>query len=203
MIARSFYFLRHGETDANVQKILQGSTNTPLNDNGRAQAELAAIILKSQPIDRIVASPLLRAAETAEIVNRLLNKPLTFDARLQERHFGIYEGKNPEQIEQWKIENNYLNPPLEPETGYAILPDGEGYTPFRTRIVDAMREALLEHASENVLFVSHGAVFMTLHKHLLNENVKTKNANPYHFDYQADKWCLNCLVTQYEKNNAK
>ncbi|HEY1095889.1 MAG TPA: histidine phosphatase family protein [Alphaproteobacteria bacterium] len=198
MIARSFYFLRHGETDANVQQLLQGSMDTLLNDNGREQARLAAQILKNHPIDRIIASPLKRVIETANIVNQILQKPIEFDGRLQEKCFGLYEGKNREQIEQWKKDNNYIDPPIEHQTGFPAPPQGENYETFSGRILNAVMDGLAKYPDENVLFVSHGGVFTALHFHFWENIVKTKNAHPYHFRYAPEKWHLECLVTPYK-----
>ena len=87
-------FLRHGQTDWNVQGLFQGRTDIPLNETGRAQArEQAATLLSHQPpVDVIYASPMLRARETAEIVQQALGAPIYFDERLVERCFGSLEG---------------------------------------------------------------------------------------------------------------
>jgi broad specificity phosphatase PhoE len=73
--ARSFYFLRHGQTAWNVEGRFQGHTDIPLNELGLTQAHDAAKILALCPIDMIVASPLIRARRTAEIVSEQLGNP--------------------------------------------------------------------------------------------------------------------------------
>jgi broad specificity phosphatase PhoE len=88
----SFYFLRHGQTTWNVEGRFQGHTDIPLNDIGLSQAQDAATILARCPVDLIVASPLIRARTTAEIVAAHLGKPLLMDDALKERHFGAFEG---------------------------------------------------------------------------------------------------------------
>src|ERR1041384_5399555 len=90
--ARSFYFLRHGQTAWNVAGRFQGHSDIPLNELGLAQAYDAAKILANCPIDLIVVSPLIRARRTAEIVSEQLGKPLLLDDELKERHFGASEG---------------------------------------------------------------------------------------------------------------
>ena len=80
--ARSFYFLRHGQTAWNVAGRFQGHSDIPLNELGLAQAYDAAKILANCPIDLIVASPLIRARRTAEIVSEQLGKPLLLDDEL-------------------------------------------------------------------------------------------------------------------------
>src|SRR3954467_15333441 len=88
----SFYFLRHGQTKWNAEGRFQGHTDIPLNDIGLSQAHAAAAILARCPVDLIVASPLIRARTTAEIVAAQLGKPLFMDDELKERHFGAFEG---------------------------------------------------------------------------------------------------------------
>ncbi len=94
------YFVRHGETEWNRQLRVQGSTDIPLNETGRAQARDAAARLSDAAPDLIVASPLLRAFETATIIGASLG--LTHpaaDPDLVERNYGEVEGLDHRQIE--------------------------------------------------------------------------------------------------------
>ena len=86
------YIMRHGRTDWNVERKLQGHTDVPLNEEGRQMAEEAAVRYKEVSIDTCYCSPLVRAKETAEIVLRDRNIPIWFDDRLVEMGFGEYEG---------------------------------------------------------------------------------------------------------------
>ena len=99
------YIARHGQTDWNVARRLQGGTDIPLNATGRAQAKDAGADLKSRniKIDQIISSPKLRAAQTAEIINENIGAPLIHDERLRERCFGELEGQIIPEIteEQW------------------------------------------------------------------------------------------------------
>jgi len=89
---RAFFFLRHGQTDWNRDGRYQGTTDTPLNEMGSAQASVAAGALAAMPIDRIVASPLIRALKTAAIVAEALHVPIHVDRGLRERNFGSFDG---------------------------------------------------------------------------------------------------------------
>ena len=71
----AFYYLRHGETDWNRDRLCQGHTDIPLNETGRSQAESAKVRLQDCEIATICCSPLARARETAEIVNQALGHP--------------------------------------------------------------------------------------------------------------------------------
>jgi len=71
-----FYFLRHGQTDWNLQGRLQGHTDIPLNATGLDQAHAAADMLADQGIDIIVSSPLVRALKTAAIISERIDRPI-------------------------------------------------------------------------------------------------------------------------------
>ena len=86
------YIMRHGETDWNKIKQLQGKSDVPLNDFGRMLARKTAEALEKVPFDLVITSPLSRARETALIVKGEREIPLIEDARIEEMSFGIYEG---------------------------------------------------------------------------------------------------------------
>ncbi|MBO4592414.1 MAG: histidine phosphatase family protein, partial [Eubacterium sp.] len=86
------YIIRHGKTDWNVMHKLQGKTDVPLNDEGRAMAEQAREEYQDVHFDIAFCSPLSRARETAEILLRGRDIPIITDDRLTEMSFGIYEG---------------------------------------------------------------------------------------------------------------
>ncbi len=90
---RPFWFLRHGQTDWNIDSLAQGRTDIPLNPHGLAQARAAAEQLRDRAITRIVTSPLARARVTAEIVGAALGLPVEIVPELQEVAFGIREGQ--------------------------------------------------------------------------------------------------------------
>ena len=111
--------VRHGETDWNATHLLQGSSDIPLNDNGRAQARAAAPKLaRIAPVARIVSSDLSRALETAHIFADAMGAEVVTDARWRERSYGVWEGlpedvrkrDHPEEHERWA---NGLEPDVE------------------------------------------------------------------------------------------
>src|SRR5690606_10907779 len=94
MLTRTpFYFLRHGETDWNRRRIMQGHTDTPLNACGVEQAKSIARDIADLEIATICCSPLLRARQTAAEVNAPLNRPVVIIDALKECAFGVYEGE--------------------------------------------------------------------------------------------------------------
>ncbi len=89
-----FYFLRHGQTEHNKERICQGHADVPLNDTGLSQAGAAADILaRVQPV-AIKASDLIRVRQTAAPIAKLLGLDIQTDPRLRERAFGIYENQS-------------------------------------------------------------------------------------------------------------
>lgn len=106
---RRIYLIRHGQTDWNKEQRFQGQTDIPLNMTGRAQARSLRKALQDQmPFDRIVASDLQRARETAEIINAGYAAPLILDPAFRELCFGKWEGMIFKDIkEQYPLEAKY------------------------------------------------------------------------------------------------
>jgi probable phosphoglycerate mutase len=192
MLPASFYFLRHGETDWNREERLQGHTDIPLNETGRAQAQAAAPLMGALPFDRIIASPLSRAHETARLVNAG-GKPLHLDAGLKERHFGTLEGVvfSDAQAMRRKLAEEGL--PIE-DTGYPCPPGGETYDAFRDRVLGALRGNMERYAGEKLLFVAHGGVYRVLRRSLLGDIAQSANVHPYLFEKSSDGWRLESLL---------
>jgi broad specificity phosphatase PhoE len=171
-----FYFLRHGETVWNKQGLAQGRTDIPLNQAGRDQADQARPLLDGHGMARIITSPLSRASETAEIINRTLNLPMDYHSGLMERSFGPFEGQ------PWTPAWYHGGP-------------GEGAEPepaFVERIMTTLVE-LLERPGP-LLLVSHGGVFRIVADLLCAlPEARSANAVPFRFDPPADgetRWTL-------------
>lgn len=86
--------IKHGETDWNKEKKLQGITDIPLNENGKKHAELVAgkILEAKENPTAILSSPLMRAKQTAEIFSKMLKLQVTYNSDIQEVNFGTLEG---------------------------------------------------------------------------------------------------------------
>ena len=93
------YVTRHGETDYNVQKRYTGSTDIPLNAKGIYQAEELANKLSDIKFDIIVSSPLLRAKQTAEIIQKSYDVPIDIINEFSEINVGVYEGLTREEAQ--------------------------------------------------------------------------------------------------------
>ncbi|SHH94044.1 probable phosphoglycerate mutase [Butyrivibrio fibrisolvens DSM 3071] len=89
-----WYFVRHGETEWNKERLFQGATDVPLNDTGRDQAREAASRIQKKGISfkKVYSSPLGRAIETAELITGIKRDEFVIDERIKEMFFGELEG---------------------------------------------------------------------------------------------------------------
>ena len=168
----SFYFLRHGETDWNKARRLQGMTDVPLNTRGEEQAELARLVAGGLDLKSIAVSSLSRARRTAEIVNRDLGLAMTPYDALREFDVGPYEGSTDGSwLDHWFADGLVEGP--------------ESFSDFRKRVLGGMVEALmLDHP---VLIVAHGGVFWALQRMLgFAELMHIPNAVIAHFQPPAE-----------------
>ncbi|MGO4593743.1 histidine phosphatase family protein [Leifsonia sp. 2TAF2] len=146
--------VRHGQTDWNLAKRIQGSSDIPLNATGRAQAETTGRALAGGRFDAIYASPLSRALDTARIIadHVGLGEPGRL-AAVAERQYGEAEGLTGEQIlARW--------PDGTP------VPGRETRDQVVARALPALRELGEQHPGENVIVVSHGGVISSLVRHV-------------------------------------
>jgi broad specificity phosphatase PhoE len=184
--AHDFYFLRHGQTDWNVEGRFQGHTDIPLNKLGLAQAHEAARLLASRRIDLTVASPLIRARKTAEIVAERLGMPVVFDDELKERHFGAFEGLIVNHVKaQFGLQ------PHERLVRH-LPPDAEQWHDTRARTVRVMGKWLDRHPGQMLLFVSHAGLFDALYETILGSRIEPKHV-PYHWHHDGQRWTCEML----------
>ncbi|WP_043497586.1 histidine phosphatase family protein [Georgenia sp. SUBG003] len=154
MTAGTVILWRHGQTDYNAARRLQGQSDIPLNHAGVRQADLAATALAALEPTRIITSDLDRAVSTAQaLANRTGLQP-SADARLRERSFGEWEGLTQEQIKaSWPEAFAAWRQGREPEGVGA-----ETRRDCATRVAAAVQEAAAELDDGDVLVVvGHGA----------------------------------------------
>jgi broad specificity phosphatase PhoE len=151
-----FVFLRHGESIGNAQSRWQGQSDYALTEKGRAQARALAERWKSESVrfDLVIASPLSRAKETAEIVASTLDAKVEFDPILLERHIGEMEGLTAEEVRK-RPQPPYVTP-------YdSIGGAGEGDWALFLRAGQALHR-LLRRPAGSYLIVSHGGLLNQL-----------------------------------------
>ena len=145
---RKIVLWRHGQTTWNVERRFQGTTDIPLDDTGVAQAERSARLLAALEPDAIVASPLQRAATTAEALSKVTGLTVTHDPDLIERHGGAWEG-----LTNYEIRTRFPS-----EHAIWQPPDGEKAEDVAKRFAAALERALERVPEDGLLvIVSHGA----------------------------------------------
>ncbi len=176
--ARRFIFLRHGETEGNARRVYQ-PPEIPLNPTGLAQARRAAEYLRAHPVERILASDMRRAWQTAQAAAEVVRAPVIAEPRLRERWFGDLIGKSSENLD-WRVEP----------------PNGESLRDFIERTQAGFNDALDNEAS--TLLVAHGGplyvLVFSLGADLLEQHIA--NATPLLFEYeaQAGSWRISNLA---------
>lgn len=182
------YIIRHGETEWNRQKLLQGQSDVPLNDYGRELARTTADAIKDIPFDKVYSSPLCRALETAQILTG--QSDIQTDRRLMEISFGAGEGVKSETLGE-----AFLNFFFAPEK-YIPPQGGETYEELRLRAEDFLKDKILpdRELDQNVLIVAHGAVNKALMLVLKNLEIK---------DIWKGEFQKNCCVNAYDLKNGQ
>ena len=150
---------RHGQTDLNAQKLMQGRSDLPLNEKGRAQARAARELIGDITFDAVYASPLDRAIETASIIGGIDRTKIIIDERIIETDFGKYEQKPyatmglPMNL-YWMLPEVFSAPPTVETTDQMI----ERVRSFFTE--------LESHGYENVLVTCHGGIIRVIRGYL-------------------------------------
>lgn len=152
------YLIRHGETDYNKRKRLQGVTDIPLNAQGIWLARKTAEGLRDIAFDRIYSSPLIRARRTAEIIRGDRPIEIIETDGLKEISFGDYEGLTVLDGEYNIPDPDFLDFFRAPER-YRTPPNGESIEHLRERTTTFLREIMNDPANEDGTFLmaSHGA----------------------------------------------
>jgi broad specificity phosphatase PhoE len=151
-----FVFVRHGESIGNAQARWQGQSDYELTEKGRAQARALAERWKAERVkfDLIIASPLVRAKETAEIIAVAVGAQVEYDPVLLERHIGEIEGLTTEEVRK-RPQPPYITP-------YdSIGGEGEGDWALFLRAGQALQK-LLRRPAGSYLIVSHGGLLNQL-----------------------------------------
>jgi broad specificity phosphatase PhoE len=150
----TFYLIRHGQTEWNREKRIQGQIDVQLSDRGRQQALLAGEALQGEGITYLYASDLSRALETANIISRIIGVPVfgTYPA-LREIDFGHWSSmtfdeiaaNDPEALQRWRQDR--VN---------TVVPGGESFKIMTDRVLRCMQELGNRHPNAKVAVVTHG-----------------------------------------------
>lgn len=186
IIMKRFIIFRHGETDYNKSKRMQGcGIDMDLNAAGRAQAVKLTDILRKYEVKAVYSSPLQRALSTANIAAQPLSVPIRIYADLKEACLGNAEGRPFSEIEalypeiwkHWYTPNLYMD---------LRFPGGESKQEIGDRIAGTLRAIAVE--SENIPVVgisTHGAAIRNFLMPLGREDKPMKNGEVYIVDYDG------------------
>lgn len=161
----TFYLIRHGEIDANVEKRWHGSTDSELNDKGRRQAEqMASHVASCYPeISSVYHSPLQRTHHTAIPLARALNLEPISDECLREYSIGCLENTPYKELH---AKHDFFTK-IEADQDYAPE-DGESPNGVCLRMIEAFSRIVECHHGNSIAIVSHGAAMGIVLTHLLD-----------------------------------
>lgn len=170
--------IRHGETDWNNERRIQGNTDTPLNTNGIAQAKQLAMRIAGEKLDALYASPLARARVTAEIIADKVGVALILDDRLKEKGLGDLEGLT---VEEFQAQYPELYQGWISSTEHFPLPGEESPAQLRERIVAFLNDLRARHPNgARIGVVTHGGTISMFVSTLIGLAVNQRS--PFWFD---------------------
>lgn len=168
MTITRFCLVRHGETDWNAARRLQGHIDIDLNERGLAQAKQMAHALKKMNLqfDVLYTSDLQRAARTAQAIEALFKTSAISNTALRERHLGALQGLTADEApicepDLWK---SHLSRNIKEN-----LRDGESIQRFSDRIKIALEKIRADHSGKTILLVSHGGALDMMYRIASNQ----------------------------------
>ena len=172
------YFVRHGETDWNLEGRLQGLTDTPLNSKGLAQANsLGERLAEEGGFNALYASTLRRAYKTGEIIGARLGLEPIRDLRLVERDMGSVEGLTGAEIET-RFPDIYLA--WRAGERRVPFPGEEPRQDFQRRLSEFLQEIQARHADCKIAVITHGGAMGMIMATLMHLDLERRF--PFWFD---------------------
>lgn len=178
---KHFYFARHGETEANLNKVMSGGgRDLCLTETGKSQAQALRELVHQHAFSRVFISSLLRARETAEILLLEKELPYEFLDELQEWHMGSWEGQTYQEV-------------LTDFLGSGEPTGGESRQQFYARVEKGLQYAL--KSPEPFLIVAHGGVWMVVQDLLKIPRFKIGNCQLVRVDQANQGWTASVIAT--------
>ncbi len=184
--------IRHGETEWNSQKRMQGHSNSDLSSVGQAQIQALGQWMKNVPFDLIYSSDSLRAKQTAEAITQFSGHELQFDQRLREKNLGVFEGLTSEEARERHPEVFRL---FKTAGSKYVIDEGESTQQLQDRALEIVDEIRIKHPEEHVLLVTHGGFIRVVMKHSLGLSLETptrfliRNTSVFRLVWE-DKWIV-------------
>lgn len=162
---KTIYFIRHGETTGDIENLYGGDYDDHLTEKGQEEARALGEKLREKNIQVIFTSPLLRAQETAAILNSHHEVPVKVDSKLKERDwYGELTGMN-KDVAKEKFPDLVALLSDRKNT----LPRGESYDDFVERTSESLREICADEKYERIAVVSHGGAMRVLFRDILRQ----------------------------------
>lgn len=183
--SNTYCLVRHGEAENNILGLLNSGTGKreyPLTERGRRQVAETAEFLRTETPDFIVASPVLRARETAETIALALDIPLTIDTRLCEARFGSFEETDHQDFIDFMQEHG-TRVIGAPELGV------EGYMDIRERVRSFLLSTAAAFHGKRIVIVSHADTLQELYAELLGEPIGAEQGEGHWFPEKGS-----CLI---------
>jgi len=160
----TIYLVRHGETDWNKKKLIQGITDVPLNKKGEKQAKELAQKLTHVRFDAVFSSDLIRAKRTAEIISLEKKLAVKTTKALRERYFSEFEGKSYTKYNQEIVNllESYRLAAINKKNIKGLETDGA----MMGRLLPFLREVAVGYLGKTVLLLSHGGIMRSFLIHL-------------------------------------
>jgi probable phosphoglycerate mutase len=185
--------VRHGQTQWNIKTIRQGHLDSPLTEQGIAQAKALGERLASETFTALYSSDLGRALQTAQMIAEATGHNILTDPRLRERNLGIFQGLNGQEIQRKFPEEYRLHRSLGPDY---VIPGGESVKQQVERNLEYLNEVAEKHLGERIVLVTHGGVLSGLFRHTFSipfnapRRFEFTNASLNVFNYEEGNWYL-------------
>jgi len=185
--------VRHGETEWNIAGVRQGHLDSRLTAKGIAQAKALAARLGRERFAALYSSDLGRAVQTAREISIVTGHEVFTDARLRERHLGIFQGLSGDEIDERYPEERRRLRTMGPDY---VIPGGESMRQQVERNVAFLDEMAQNHAGERVVVVTHGGVVSGFFRHTLSIPLEAPrrfefvNAGLNVFFHEEGNWML-------------
>ena len=193
------YLVRHGETQWNAERRIQGQSDSALTEKGERQAEQVAKRAKTLGITHVISSDLGRTRHTAEIIALACGVDVTLDARLRELDMGVLERRNLDTLsdeeEGWRRQ-------LVNGTADGRIPEGESMLEMSERMHAALNACLNLPSGSRPLLVSHGMALGCLVSTILGlpawaeRRLRLRNCSISRVDHQQSPWLASGWVVE-------
>ncbi|MGG2092480.1 phosphoserine phosphatase 1 [Bacillus sp. S13(2024)] len=163
------YITRHGETEWNVEKRMQGRKNSNLTETGMLQAKQLGNRMKNMPLDIIYSSPSGRTMHTAQLIRGDRDIPIVADEHLYEIDMGVWEGYTQVELQEKypKEFDLFWNAPHQYESNL-----GENFYDTKARVLKGLEYILKKHEGESVLIVSHAVTSLLMMGHFEQRSIE-------------------------------